>query len=113
MNIQIFGTKKCKETKKAERFFKERKIQFQFVNLQEKELSRGEFKSVMQSVGGADKMLDTEGKEFEKRNLAYMVYDTEDEIFRNQALLRTPIVRNGKKATIGNAPDVWKDWLKG
>lgn len=111
MNIQIFGTKKCQESRKAQRFFKERGIRFQFVNLGEKPLSRGEFNSVRNAVGGAAGMIDEEGREYERKNLAHMVYDPEETAFENQALLRTPIVRNGKKATLGYAAETWKAWL--
>lgn len=86
MNIQIFGTKKSFDTKKAQRYFKERRIKVQFIDLKEKEMSKGELTSVMQAVGGIDKLLE------------------------NQKVLAEPIVRNGKKATVGYCPDVWGAW---
>ena len=86
MNIQIFGTKKSFDTKKAQRYFKERRIKVQFIDLKEKEMSKGELTSVMQAVGGIDKLLE------------------------NQQVLAEPIVRNGKKATVGYCPDVWGAW---
>lgn len=112
MNIQIFGTKKCFDTKKADRYFKERGIKFQFVDLKEKGMSKGEFTSVKQAVGGLDKMLDEGNKD--KNTLALLNYlsdsDKEEKILENQQLLKTPIVRNGKQATVGYQPDVWKNW---
>lgn len=112
MNLQIFGTKKCFDTKKAQRYFKERNIKFQFIDLKEKELSKGEYNSVKQSVGGAGKMINPQCKD--KDALALIQYIADDEkdekILENQQVLLTPIVRNGKKATVGYRPDVWKEW---
>ena len=112
MNIQIFGTKKSADTRKAERFFKERGIKFQFVDLKEKGLSKGEFNSVKQAVGGIDKLIDENAKD--KDTLALIKYiadeDKEEKLLENQQLLIQPIVRNGRKATVGYQPDVWKGW---
>lgn len=112
MNIQIFGTKKCFDTKKAQRFFKERGIKFQFIDMKEKEMSKGEFRSVAQTVGGISAMLDETCKDQDA--LALVKYISEDEreetILENQQVLKTPIVRNGKQATVGYQPDVWKNW---
>ena len=112
MNIQIFGTKKCNDTKKAQRFFKERGIKFQFIDLNEKTMSKGEFKSVCQAVGGMDAMLDENCKD--KTALALIKYisdsQKEEKILENQQVIKTPVVRNGKQATLGYAPDVWKGW---
>jgi len=112
MNIQIFGTKKSPDTRKAERFFKERGIKFQFIDMKEKELSKGEFNSVMQAVGGVDAMIDPACKD--KDLLALVTYISADEraekVMENQSVLRQPIVRNGRMATVGYAPDVWKTW---
>ena len=112
MNIQIFGTKKSADTRKAERFFKERGIKFQSIDLKEKGLSKGEFQSVMQAVGGLDAMIDKEHKD--KDLLALIKYITESDkagkVFENQQVLKQPIVRNGRQATVGYAPEVWKTW---
>ena len=112
MNIQIFGTKKCFDTKKADRYFKERGIKAQFIDLKEKGMSKGEFTSVKQAVGGLDVMLDENCKD--KNTLALIKYLSEaykeEKVLENQQLLKTPIVRNGKKATVGYMPDVWKTW---
>ena len=112
MNIQIFGTKKCFDTKKAERYFKERNVKYQFIDLKEKGMSKGEFTSVKQAVGGLDAMLDEKCKD--KDLMALIKYiaeeDKEEKILENQKVLKTPIVRNAKKATIGYQPEVWKGW---
>ncbi len=112
MNIQIFGTKKCFETKKAERYFKERGIEVQFIDMKEKGLSKGEYNSVKQAVGGLSAMLNQKCKD--KDALALIQYiaeeDKDEKVLENQQVLKTPIVRNGKKATVGYKPEIWKDW---
>jgi arsenate reductase-like glutaredoxin family protein len=112
MNIQIFGSGKCFDTKKAERYFKERGVKYQSIDVIKFGMSKGEFGSVKQYVGGIDKLLDPEAKD--KDLLALMKYlsqeDKEIKILENPKLLRTPIVRNGKQATVGYQPDVWKGW---
>jgi len=112
MNIQIFGTKKCNDTKKAERFFKERGIKVQFVDMKEKGMSKGEFTSVAQANGGIENMIDPDAKD--KDTLALIKYiadeDKLEKILENQQVIKTPIVRNGKLSTIGYQPDVWKKW---
>ena len=113
MNIQIFGTTKCFETKKAQRYFKEHGIKFQFIDLKEKGLSKGEFQSVKQAVGGVEAMLDPKCKD--KDALALIRYiadeDKEEKVLENQQVLLTPVVRNGKLATVGFRPEVWKGWV--
>ena len=111
MNIQIFGTLKCQETRKAQRYFKERRIPFQFVNLSEKGLSKGELNAVRAAVG-LDNLIDRAGKEYERLNLKYLSHDTEEQLLTHPLLLKTPIVKNGKEATVGYLPDVWKGWVK-
>ena len=112
MNIQIFGTKKCNDTKKAQRYFKERGIKFQFIDMNEKELSKGEFRSVCQAVGGIQAMINEECKDKDALALVKYIADDEKEekLLANQQAIKTPIVRNGKQATVGNAPEVWKSW---
>lgn len=112
MNIQIFGTKKCSDTRKAERFFKERRIKYQLVDMKEKGMSKGEFNSVKQSVGGLDRMIDENAKDKDLLTLIKYLSDSdrEEKVFENQSLIKTPVVRNGKKATVGYCPDVWKEW---
>lgn len=112
MNIQIFGTRKEFDTKKAERYFKERGIKVQFVDMKEKGLSKGEFHSVCQAVGGYQNLINQNCKD--KDLLALITYiaeeDREEKILENQKIIKTPIVRNGKQATVGYQPDVWKEW---
>ncbi len=110
MNIQIFGTKKCFDTKKAERYFKERGIKYQFIDMKEKGMSKGEFNSVKQAVGGLDKMIDQNHKDKDLLALIKYIVDKEEKVLENQQVIKTPIVRNGKEATLGYVPDVWKGW---
>jgi len=111
MNIQIFGTKKCSDTRKTERFFKERRILFHFRDLNEKGVSEGELENIKQAIT-LENLIDCNGKQFQKRNLAYMVYNIEEELLDDPLLFKTPIVRNGKFVTIGYQPDTWKEWSK-
>ena len=112
MNIQIFGTKKSFDSKKAERFFKERGIKYQFVDMKEKGLSKGEFNSVAQANGGLDHMINWEGKD--QNLLALIKYianeDKLEKVLENPQVIKTPVVRNGKQSTLGYQPDVWKKW---
>ena len=112
MNIQIFGTKKCNETKKAERFFKERGIKYQFVDMKKKGTSKGEFNSVAQANGGLAHMINWEGKD--QNLLALIKYianeDKLEKVLENPQVIKTPVVRNGKQSTLGYQPDVWKKW---
>ena len=112
MNIQIFGTIKCNDTKKAERFFKERGIKFQFIDMKEKGMSKGELTSVASTNGGIMNMIDPAAKD--KDAVALMQYiadeDKLEKLLENQQIIKTPVVRNGKQATLGYQPDVWKKW---
>ena len=112
MNIQIFGTKKCNETKKAERFFKERGIKYQFVDMKKKGMSKGEFNSVAQANGGLDHKINWEGKD--QNLLALIKYianeDKLEKVLENPQVIKIPVVRNGKQSTLGYQPDVWKKW---
>ncbi|MBC9785070.1 ArsC family transcriptional regulator [Heliobacterium chlorum] len=109
MNIQIWGIKKCQDTRKAERYFKERRIKFQFIDLAVKGLSKGEFSNVKAAVG-LENLIDKEGKEYARQNLKYLVHEIEEVLMENPLLFKTPIVRNGKLATVGYRPDVWGKW---
>jgi arsenate reductase len=112
MNIQIFGTNKCADTRKAQRFFKERGIRFQFVDLTEKGLSKGELRSVAARVA-LDQLLDRASPRFVAKGLAHAWLDAtkiESLLLEDPLLFRTPIVRNGKEATAGHCPEVWKTW---
>lgn len=112
MNIQIFGTTKCFDTKKAQRYFKERNIKVQFINLKEKSMSKGELTSVMQAVGGLDKLINPKTKDQDTIVLIKYIADEDkfEKLLENQQILFTPIVRNGKQATVGYQPDIWKNW---
>lgn len=111
MNIQIFGTKKCNDTRKAERFFKERRITFHFRDLTEKGISKGELENIKRVIAIED-LIDTEGKQYQKRNMQFMKFDIETELLDDALLFKTPIVRNGAKVTIGYQPDEWKKWIE-
>jgi len=110
MNIQIFGTTKCFDTKKAMRYFKERGIKYQFIDMKEKGLSKGEYTSVKQAVGGLDKLLNPNCKDQDALALIKYMTNKDEKILENQQVLLTPIVRNGKQATVGYKPEVWKEW---
>ena len=112
MNIQIFGTKKCFDTKKAERYFKERNVKFQSIDIKEKGMSKGELTSVLQSVGGFDALVDSNAKDKDALALFKYIADEDklEKLLENQQLIKTPVVRNGKLATVGYQPDVWKNW---
>lgn len=112
MNIQIFGTKKCNDTKKAERFFKERGIKYQFIDMKEKGMRKGEFTSVAQTNGGIENMINQDCKD--KDVLALIKYIAEEDklekILENPQVIKTPVVRNGKQSTVGYALEIWKKW---
>lgn len=112
MNIQIFGKSKSFDTKKAERWFKERGIKFQSIDLVRYGMSRGEFDSVKRAVGSLDALIDEKAKG--AASLKYLAYesDREEKLLEDPSLFRAPIVRNGKQATVGYAPDVWDGWVK-
>ena len=112
MNIQIFGTNKSFDTKKAQRYFKERGIRFQMVDLKEKGMSRGEFDNVARAVGGWQNLVDPAAKDKQTLALldALVEWQKEDKLFENQQLLKQPIVRNGRQATVGYQPEVWASW---
>ena len=109
MNIQIFGTSKCFDTRKAERYFKERRVKFQSVDLLRYGMSKGELQSVLRSVKLEDLI------DWKNEDAALLKYLASDEakiekLFEDPRLIRTPVVRNGKQATVGYQPEVWKSW---
>ena len=110
MNIQIFGKPKCFDTKKAERYFKERRIKYQYIDLKKFGISRGELTSVLRSVK-LEELLDQKHPDYPL--LQYLAYpeDRLEKVIEDGARLKTPIVRNGKQATVGYQPDIWKDWV--
>lgn len=111
MNIQIIGTKKCNGTKKAQRFFKERRINFHFKDLAEKGLSKGELDNICR-VYDSEELIDTNSKQYKKRGIEFMVFNLEDELLADPLLLKTPIVRNGNKVTLGVDEKIWGEWIK-
>ena len=109
MNIQIIGAKKCKESQKAERYFKERRIPFQFRDLNEKGLAKGELDNITRIIP-LDDLINREGKRFKDRGMQFMVFDIEEELLSDPLLFKTPIVRNQRLVTVGYQPDIWKEW---
>ena len=114
INIQIFGKNKCSETKKAERFFKERNIKFQFIDIVKYGLSKGEYESVKSAVGGMAVLIDEKSKEYTNHYMSHLASeeDAEERLFKNPGMFKTPIVRNGKAATVGYNPELWDGWIK-
>ncbi len=108
--FQIFGTPKCSDTRKAQRFFQERNVKFHFRDLNEKGISPGEFESISSKIP-IDELLDREGKQFRARQLQFKVFNAETELLADALLFKTPIVRFGKQVTIGYQPDIWKKWI--
>jgi arsenate reductase-like glutaredoxin family protein len=110
LNIQIFGKSKCFDTKKAERYFKERGIKYQSIDLIKYGISKGELKSVMAALGGLEKLLDEKNRDI--ASVKYLAYDEDklEKVLDNPGLLKTPIVRNGNKSTLGCCPDIWSGW---
>ena len=112
MNIQIFGSTKSSDSRKAERYFKERRIKYQFIDMKKYGMSGGEFDSVLRAVGGIEKLVDWDGKDPDLDLIRYMAdqRDQEDRVFENQKLIKLPVVRNGKVATVGYCPETWATW---
>jgi len=112
MNIQIFGSSKSFDSKKAERWFKERRIKYQFVDLAKYGMSNGEFDSVLRALGGINNLIDWNAKHPDIDLMRYMddPIAKEDKVFDNPKLMKQPVVRNGKKATVGYCPEVWETW---
>ena len=112
MNIQIYGKNKCFDTKKAERYFKERRIKFQSVDLLRYGLSGKEFDTVLHGIGGIDKLIDWDSSHPDVTLMKYMddARAKEDKVFDEPKLMRTPIVRNGKQITVGYCPEIWATW---
>ncbi len=112
MNVQIFGKSKCFDTRKAQRWFQERRISFQFIDLPRYGMSGREFDSVLKAVGGVDNLINWDAKSQEVVNMKYMsdAGAKEDKLFDNPEWMKTPIVRNGKQATVGYCPEIWASW---
>ncbi len=112
MNIQIFGKKKCFDTQKAERFFKERRIKFQSIDMVSKGMSKGELDSVIRAVGLRN-LIDTESPLYKAKNVDRMTTPAliTEILLENPKLIKTPVVRNGQKATVGFVPEIWEGWM--
>ena len=112
MNIQIFGKSKFFDTKKAERYFKERKIKYQLIDMKEKGMSKGEYNSIKQAVGGYENLIDENARDKDTLMLIkYLADDAKEEkLLENPQIIKTPVVRNGKLATVGYKPEIWKTW---
>jgi arsenate reductase-like glutaredoxin family protein len=114
VNVQLFGTKKCSETRKAERWFKERRVGLHVVDLAQKPMSPGELRNVAARVGGFEALIDREGKRYLDKGLKYAAPSgprVEQALVDDPLLLRTPIVRSEGRATVGYVPEVWQTWL--
>ena len=109
--VQIIGTKNCQDTRKADRFFRERGIQPHFVDLKERPLSEGELQNICRNLD-PEQLLDQDSKAYAKAGLSYMVYDPLQVAQKNPAVLKTPIIRCGKEVTIGLKPEIWNEWLQ-
>jgi len=109
MNIQIFGNRKCFDTKKAERFFKERRIKYQLIDIIDKGFSNKEYQSVVHAVGGMNFLIDEKSKDYYMMNHLLKEHK-ELLLLENPSLFKTPIVRNGRQATVGYKPELWKFW---
>jgi len=112
LNIQIFGKSKCFDTKKAERYFKERRIKYQYIDLLRYGLSAKEFDVVLRGVGGIDNLIDWNSRSDSITLMKYMddTRGKEDKVYDDPSLMRTPIVRNGKQVTVGYCPEIWATW---
>ena len=110
MLVQINGTKKSQETRKATRYFSERGIEYHLRDVYEKPLSRGEIDNVGRSVD-PEELIDSESNYYKKRGLAHMVFDPIEEILEDSRILKLPIVRNEKESTVGYAPEIWDRWI--
>lgn len=112
MNIQIFYKSKCFDSKKAQRWFKERGIKAQMIDLNQKGMSRSELESVMKAVRSVDALIDSKSKSNDAVLLKYLGSDSAkiEKLLENPSLIKSPVVRNGRLATVGYCPDVWKAW---
>ena len=111
MNIQIFGKSKSFDTKKAERWFKERRIKYQYIDLVSKGVSPGEYRSIRAAVGSFDALVDKTCRAYEEQYMAYITPQAaEEKLLADPELFAAPIVRNGRQATVGYRPEVWQTW---
>ena len=115
LTVQIFGTKKCQDTRKAERFFKERGAKLHVIDLAQKGMSVGELRNVAARAGGMEALIDRAGNRYAEKGLKYAAPTgprIEQLLADDPLLLRTPIVRSGSRATVGYAAEVWQSWIE-
>ena len=106
MNIQIFGKPKSFDTKKAERWFKERRIKYQYIDLVTKGVSPGEYRSIR-----AAGIYDINISDLLEQYMAYITPQAaEEKLLDYPEIFAAPIVRNGRQATVGYCPDIWQTW---
>lgn len=112
MNIQIFFKSKCFDSKKAERWFKERGIKVQMIDLNQKGISKGELDSVLKAIGSVDTLIDTKAKNQDAAIIRYLASDSAkvEKLLENPSLVKSPVVRNGRQATVGYCPEIWEKW---
>ncbi len=114
MNIQIFGTKKSSNARKAERWFKERRVKAQFIDLMDKGISRGELRNAAAACGGLDALIDPDCRDRDALAFVNCIapQQREDAVLDRPQVLRQPIVRNGKRAAVGYQPEIYKKWME-
>ena len=112
MNIQIYGKAKCFDTQKAQRYFKERGIKFQFIDVPRYGIRPGELRTLKAALGGLEALIDPRARDYDRSFIAYLASEEakEEKLAEYPGLFRTPIVRNGRQATVGYCPDVWEGW---
>ncbi len=108
--IQVFGTAKCRDTQKAVRFFKERRVAIQLIDLAEKAPSRGELDSIRRCVP-LEELIDRESREYERLHLAYVEHDPVETLLEHPLVMKTPVVRRANRAVAGYRPDEWEKLL--
>lgn len=113
LQIQIFGTRKCADTRKAERFFKERGIVAHVRDIGDKAPAAGELDNIQRAVGGWDALINRASREFERRNLRYYGMPAAEMLQKYPLVMQTPVVRHGRLATVGYQPETWKQWIAG
>lgn len=106
--LQLFGRKKDRETQRADRWLKERRVEFSFVDLDQKPLSPGELDSIARAAGGYEPLVDTEGAEYRKGGWAHRSFDPREELLEHPGLLRTPVLRLAPRAVVGFDEAAWK-----
>ena len=109
--IQVIGTKKCKQTQKAIRALKERNVEYQFVDLKERDLSPREWDNIFNHYSGED-LINKESISYKKKGFSYMVYDAKEELIENSDLLITPILRNKNRVKLGFDLETLISWAK-